>query len=53
MAVEHTGFIELYNLTKKIVVSKLPLSHLKFLPRVGERILISPTGAGDWNRIRS
>jgi hypothetical protein len=48
MAVEHTGFIELYNLTKKIVVSKLPLSHLKFLPRVGERILISPTGAGDW-----
>jgi hypothetical protein len=47
MAVEHKGFLELYNLTNKTVVSKLPLSHLKFLPRVGERVLISPTGPGD------
>ena len=48
MAVEHKGFLELYNLTNKTAVSKLPLSHLKFLPRVGERVLISPTGPGDW-----
>jgi hypothetical protein len=47
MAVEHKGFMELYNLTTKTVVSKLPLSHLKFLPRVGERVLISPRGPGD------
>ena len=43
---EHKGFLELYNLTTKTVVSKLTLSHLKFLPRVGERVLIS-TGPGD------
>jgi hypothetical protein len=48
MAEEHKGFLELYNLTNKTAVSKLPLSHLKFLPRVGERVLISPTGPGDW-----
>jgi len=47
MAVEHKGFLELYNLANKTVVSKLPLSHLKFLPRVGERVLISPTGLAD------
>jgi hypothetical protein len=48
MAMEHEGFIELYDLTKKTVVSKLPLAHVKFIPRVGERVLISPTGPGDW-----
>ena len=48
MAVEHKGFLELYNLTNKTAVSKLPLSHVKFLPRVGERVLISPSGPGDW-----
>jgi len=48
MALENNGFIELYDLTKKAVVSKLPLAHLKFLPRAGERVLISRTGPGDW-----
>ena len=47
MAVEHKGFMELYNLTNKTVVSRLPLSHLNFLPRVGERVLISPRGPGN------
>jgi hypothetical protein len=48
MALENEGFIELYDLSTKTVVSKVPLAHLKFIPRVGERVLISPTGAGDW-----
>ena len=48
MALTNEGFIELYDLTAKTVVSKVPLTHLKFIPRAGERILISPTGAGDW-----
>ena len=48
MALENEGFIELYDLTTKAVVSRVPLSHIKFVPRAGERILISPTGAGDW-----
>jgi len=48
MALENEGFIELYELTTKTVVSKVPLTHLKFIPRAGERVLISPTGAGDW-----
>jgi hypothetical protein len=52
MAAEHKGFIELYDLTKKTVLSKLPLSELRFLPRVGERILISPTGPGDWQSFK-
>ena len=48
----HEGFIELYDLTKKTVVSKLPLAHIKFLPRAGERMLISPSGPGDWDSYR-
>jgi len=48
MALENEGFIELFELTTKTVVSKVPLTHLKFIPRVGERVLISPTGPGDW-----
>jgi len=52
MAAEHRGFIELYDLTKKTIVSQLPLADVKFLPRVGERILISPTGPGDWESFK-
>jgi hypothetical protein len=48
MALENEGFIELFDLTTKTVVSKVPLTDLKFIPRVGERVLISPTGPGDW-----
>jgi hypothetical protein len=48
MALENEGFIELYDLATKTIISKLPLTHLKFIPRVEERILISTTGAGDW-----
>ena len=48
MAMEHKGFLELYDLSKKTVVSKLPLARCKFLPRVGERVLISLAGRGDW-----
>jgi hypothetical protein len=42
------GSIELLDVTKDLVVSKLPLGHLKFMPRKGERILISVTGQSDW-----
>ena len=37
---ENEGFLELYDLTTKTVVSTVPLTHLKFLPRAGERVLI-------------
>jgi hypothetical protein len=43
-----SGFIELFDLTKNLVVLKFPLAHLKFIPRKGERILVSSTGPGDW-----
>jgi len=46
------GFVELYDVTKNAIVSKLPLAHLHFLPRQGERMLISPTGSGDWRSYR-
>jgi hypothetical protein len=42
------GFIEIYDLTKNKVASTFPLAHLKFLPRKGERVLVSPSGLGDW-----
>ena len=48
MALENEGFIELYDLTAKAVVSKVPLTHLKFIPRAGERVVLTPTGVGDW-----
>ena len=48
MALENEGFIELFDVTTKTLVSKAPLSHLKFVPRAGERVLITPTGPGDW-----
>ena len=47
MAIENEGFIELYDVTTKTVISKVPVTHLKFIPRAGERILISLTGARD------
>jgi hypothetical protein len=52
MAAEHKGFLELYDVTNKATVSKLPLADVKFLPRVGERILISPTGQGNWESFK-
>jgi hypothetical protein len=47
-----SGFIELFDLTKNLLVAKFPLAHLKFIPRKGERILVSSTGPGDWNSYR-
>jgi hypothetical protein len=52
MATEPNGFIELYDLTKNAVVSTMPLVHVRFLPRVGERILISLKGPGDWESFK-
>ena len=52
MALENEGFIELYDVTTKAVVSRVPLLHIKFVPRAGERILITPTGPGDWRSYR-
>jgi len=43
------GFIELPDVTKNsVVVGKLPLAQLRFIPRKGERVLISATGLNDW-----
>ena len=47
-----SGFIELFDLTKNLLVAKIPLAHLKFIPRKGERILLSLTGPGGWNSYR-
>jgi hypothetical protein len=46
------GFIELLDLTKDTIVSKFPLAHLKFIPRKGERILISAIGHSEWKSYR-
>jgi hypothetical protein len=46
------GFIEMLDAVKNLVVSKLPLAQLRFIPRKGERILISVTGQSDWKSYR-
>lgn len=45
---DNEGYLELFDLTKKQVVSKAPLAEIRFMPRAGERIFISVDGPGDW-----
>jgi hypothetical protein len=41
---DNAGFVELYDLTKKQMVVKTPLTEIRFIPRAGERIFISVRG---------
>jgi hypothetical protein len=47
MALENEGLIELYDVTTKAVITKVPIAHIRFLARAGERVLI-PTGPATW-----
>jgi hypothetical protein len=42
------NYLELFDVTKKEQVGKLPLALLRFLPRVGERIFFPFSGPGNW-----
>jgi len=46
---DNEAFLELYDLTKKQAVARVPLEDFRFIPRVGERIFISVGGPGDWD----
>jgi hypothetical protein len=46
---DNAGFVELYDLTKRQVVAKAPLTEIRFIPRAGERIFISVRGPRDWD----
>ena len=50
MAIDNTAHasIELFDVAKSKIVWKLPLALIRFIPRKGERILISVTGLNDW-----
>ena len=54
MAAEKTkktkeNYLELFDVAKKERVTTAPLSEIRFIPRVGERIFISIKGPGNWN----
>ena len=54
MAIDRTAHasIELFDVAKSKIVWKLPLALIRFIPRKGERILISVTGLSDWKSYR-
>jgi len=43
------SYLELYDVAKKEKVAKAPLAEIRFIPRTGARIFISPRGSGDWD----
>jgi hypothetical protein len=45
---ETDSYLELFDVSKKARIGKRPLSQIRFIPRIGERIFLSPEGAGSW-----
>jgi len=41
-------YLELYDFSRKELIVKAPLSEIRFIPRVGERILIPVGGPNNW-----
>ncbi|MGO9056856.1 MAG: hypothetical protein ACLQU2_05630 [Candidatus Binataceae bacterium] len=45
---EGDSYLELFDVSKKAQIGKTPLSQVRFIPRIGERIFLPPQGAGSW-----
>jgi len=45
---ESDSYLELFDVSKKVQIGKTPLSQIRFIPRIGERIFLPPQGAGSW-----
>jgi hypothetical protein len=43
------SYLELYDIATKEIVKRAPLAAIRFIPRTGERIFISPKGPGSWD----
>jgi hypothetical protein len=49
MATENESYVELFHVSKKVQVGKLPLASIRFIPRIGERIFLPIHGPRDWD----
>ncbi len=49
MATDNEGYLELFHVSKKAQLAKVPLASIRFMPRVGERIFLPPHGSKDWD----
>jgi hypothetical protein len=43
------NYLELVDVAKKAQIAKVPLSEIRFIPRIGERIFLPLQGAGSWS----
>lgn len=49
MATDETdSYLELFDVAKNAQIGKSPLSQIRFIPRIGERIFLPPQGPGSW-----
>jgi hypothetical protein len=47
MATDNESYLELFHVSKKAQVAKVPLASIRFMPRVGERIFLPLHGSED------
>jgi hypothetical protein len=45
---EHENYLEMFDVSTTTQVVKAPLTSIRFIPRVGERIFLSHHGPGNW-----
>jgi len=45
---ENESYLEMFDVSKKVQVAKVPLASIRFIPRVGERIFVPLQKSGDW-----
>jgi hypothetical protein len=49
MATDDESYLELFDVSKKAQIAKVPLASIRFIPRIGERIFLPLDGPGDWD----
>ena len=42
------SFVELFDVSKRVQLAKVPLASITFMPRTGERVFLSLHGPGTW-----
>ena len=45
---EQESYLELFDISKKVEIAKVPLASIRFIPRVGERVFIPLHERGNW-----
>ena len=49
MATDNESYLELFHVSKKAQVAKVPLASIRFIPRIGERIFLPLHGPENWD----